>query len=400
MPRIRKGSEVEKNGRWYARVRWTEESGKRRDLWIPAKNKSDAGEIIKKKIQELETVGERALDGDRVKFSDLAKSYKEKKLIPAKFVGDRKVAGLKSYKGPLGVLETLTNHFCNKRIKSIKHSDIEQYKLMRLEIPTNRGQRQIAGVNRELELLRAMFRFAIREGWLIHSPFEMGDPLISKADETKRERVLSFEEEQLLLESCGERTIFYKCRRGNRIVEIEAKDKAEKRKHLRAIIIAAIDTACRRGELFKLKWSDVDFDNRIITIRAMNSKTARKRTIGITPRLHDELEKLWQAGNKNPDDLVFGLSCTIKTSWKSLCDDAKITDLRFHDLRHTAITRMVQTKQPSAAIMKISGHTQFVTFARYVNPDSEMVTNIADALAELSAKAAKESIKVITQTVN
>ena len=251
MPRIRKGSEVEKNGNWYARIRWTEENGKRRDVWIPSKNKSDAGEIVKKKIQELETVGERALDGDRVKFSDLAKIYKEKKLIPARYVGDRKVAGLKSYKGAKGVLETLISHFGNKRIKSIKHSDIEQYKLMRLEIPTNRGQRQIAGVNRELELLRAMFRFAIREGWLIHSPFEKGDPLISKADEVRRERTLSFEEERRLLDACL----------------LEDKQGRQRRLHLRPILIAALDTACRRGELFKLIWNDVDLENSIITIR-------------------------------------------------------------------------------------------------------------------------------------
>ena len=392
MPRIRKGKEVEKNGNWYARVRYTTPEGKRKDLWFPAKNKSHAGEILKKKIQELETVGERALDGDRVKFSHLAKVYKEKKLIPAKYVGDRKVAGLKSYKTPQMILESLASHFGHKRIKSITHSDIEQYKLMRLETPTrSKKQRQIASVNRELEVLRAMLRFAIREGWLIHSPFEMGDPLISKADEVRRERILSFEEEQRLLESCGEREIIYKCRRGKKIVEIKAQDQAEKREHLRAIIIAALDTACRRGELFKLRWSDVDLKNRIITIKAINSKTARKRTIGITSRLQEELEKLWEGGTKNLDELVFGITYTIKTAWKSLCEDAKITDLRFHDLRHTAITRMVQTKQPSAAIMKVSGHSQFVTFSRYVNPDAGIVTDIADALGKLNTKACTQN---------
>lgn len=400
MPRIRKGTEVEKNGHWYARVRYTTAEGKRKDIWIPAKNKSDAGEIVKKKIQELDTVGERALDGDKVKFSHLAKVYKERKLIPAKYVGDRKVAGLKSYKTPQMILEVLVTHFGNRRIKSIKHSEIEQYKLMRLETKTRRKQqRQIASVNRELEVLRAMLRFAIREGWLIRSPFEMGDSLVSKADEVKRERTLSFEEERRLLESCGERIVIYKCRRGTKIVEIRAKDQAEKRKHLRTLIIAALDTACRRGELFKLRWSDVDLKNRILTIKAENSKTAKRRTIGITLRLQEELERLWQVGTKNLDELVLGSFNSIKTSWKSLCEDAKITDLRFHDLRHTAITRMVQTKQPSAAIMKVSGHSQFVTFSRYVNPDEEMVTNIADALAELTSKA-QATIQNSSEMVN
>jgi hypothetical protein len=72
MPRARKGREVEKNGKWYARIRWTEINGKRRDLWFPAKNKTHASGLVEQKLRELKTVGERALDGDRIKFSMLA----------------------------------------------------------------------------------------------------------------------------------------------------------------------------------------------------------------------------------------------------------------------------------------------------------------------------------------
>ena len=61
MPRIRKGAAVEKNGKWYARIRWTDESGKRRDLWLTARNKSHAQELIQEKIQELKEHGERQL---------------------------------------------------------------------------------------------------------------------------------------------------------------------------------------------------------------------------------------------------------------------------------------------------------------------------------------------------
>jgi integrase len=386
MPRVGKGREVERNGRWYARLRYTGADGKRKDIWLPAKNKSHASELLEKKLGELRTVGERSLEGDKVKFSQLAQEYKRKKLIPAKYVGDRKVAGLKSHRTPLWILQTLTGHFGHRRIKSITHSDIEHYKLMRLDTPTNRGQRQIAGVNRELEVLRAMFRFAIREGWLIRSPFEMGEPLVSKADEVRRERILSFEEEQRLLEACGERIIKYKCRRGNKIVEVTAHDQAEKREHLRGLIIAALDTAMRRGELFKLRWRDIDFEKGVALVRAENSKTARARTVGMTSRLFDELVRLYEKKSPGPDDLVFGVTETVKKGWKRLCEQAKITDLRFHDLRHTAITRMVQTGIPSAVIMKVSGHTQMTTFQRYVNPDANAVIEVAKALQVFNAQ--------------
>jgi len=227
MPRIRKGKEVERNGKWYARVRYTAANGKRKDIWLLAKNKSHASELVQQKLQELKTVGESSIDGDKIKFDELAKIYKGKKLVPAQYVGERKIAGLRNHKTPLGFLSALTDYFGSRRIKSITYSDIEEYKLMRLKTPTKRGQRQIASVNRELELLRAILKFAIREGWLLRSPFEMGAALISKADETRRERILSYEEEQRLLNACTNRC-----------------------SHLKPILIAALDTGCRRGELF------------------------------------------------------------------------------------------------------------------------------------------------------
>lgn len=388
MPRIRKGVEVEKNGKWYGRVRYTGADGKRKDVWLPAKNKSHASEIVQKKIQELATVGEQAIEGDKIKFAHLTKIYKEKKLVPAQYVGERKVAGLRNYKTPQGFLPALLDYFGSRRINAIRFSDIEEYKLMRLNTPTKRGQRQIASVNRELELLRAILKFAVREGWLLRSPFEMGTPLVSKADETRRERTLSHYEERQLLEACGERIITYiRCGK-----QITARDKAEKRKHLRALIIAALDTAMRKGELLKLIWRDVDFVSHRIMVKAMNSKTARARTLPMTPRLQLELEKLWQDSGQTLDELVFGIHDTVKKAWKSVCESADIAGLRFHDLRHSAITRMVQSGIPSAVVMKISGHTQHATFARYVNPDAEILANAAEALAAYNSQQRSHEI--------
>lgn len=284
---------------------------------------------------------------------------------------------MKSLLPVLTSLKALVEGFGKRRIKAIRHADVETYKLKRLDTPTIQGkQRSIASANRELELMRAMMRFAIRQGWLTRSPFEMGDSLISKGDETRRERTLSQDEEKRLLAVCTGR-----------------------RAHLRPLLIAAIDTAARRGELFKLCWRDVDFVSRSITIIAENSKTAQARSIGITPRLQEELTQLWEASPKGRDALVFGITSTVKTAFKAALKDAGIEGYRWHDGRHTSITRMVNTKQPSAVIMKVSGHTQRATFARYVNPDNEAITNVADALARLNDDAAS-SPDVATETIN
>ncbi len=66
----------------------------------------------------------------------------------------------------------------------------------------------------------------------------------------------------------------------------------------------------------------------------------------------------------------------FKTAFNKACKIAGLEDLHFHDLRHTAITRMLETLDRSE-VMKISGHTQERTFMRYVNPN---MASIADRL--------------------
>lgn len=119
----------------------------------------------------------------------------------------------------------------------------------------------------------------------------------------------------------------------------------------------------------------------------MNSKTARARRVAATPRLRTELERLRACTPDDPDGLVFGITATVKQSFASACKAAGVDGFRFHDCRHTAITRLVQAGVSPMEVMKISGHTQHVTFARYVNPDTGAISRAADALAAYNKRA-------------
>jgi integrase len=390
MPRQREGFIRVRDGKVYACIQYKGEDGKRKEKMRRAENRTDAKQIIKRLLRELDDAGEQSLDSDRMLFRELAAIYKKSRLIPAAYHGEgegqRKIAGLRSYKTPQGFLETLTRHFGAKRIRNITHDDIEQFKVKRLSEPTRgdvaryenelkknpkaklRSTRAIASVNRELELMRAVMRFAQRQGYITRSPFENGGPLISKSDETRRERVLTHEEERRLLEACSER-----------------------RAHLRPLLVAALDTAMRRGELFKLRWRDVDLLDRKIKITAFNSKTARPRIVAMTQRLVAELKVINAIAPQDPDTLVFGITDTVKKSFAAACKAADIEGFRFHDCRHTAITRMVQAGVAPMEIMKISGHTQHVTFARYVNPDAGAVQRAADALTAFNEAAGAQN---------
>lgn len=393
MPRERTGSIFKRekelaNGKkqitWWARITYTDDVTKRRhDLQRRAQNKAHAKELLEKLQTDYDASGGKALIHERKTFEDLASHYDKNYLKPAEYVNGRKVSGLRSLDSPKTNLKLLREYFGKRSLRSITYGDIQSYKNLRFETPTNReldkdgnpiGKRSIAAVNRELSTLNKMLNIAEREGWIITNPLKRGDTLISLADENQRERVLTREEEARLLEACK-----------------------DERAYLRAILICALDTALRKNEMLSLSWSDIDFENEVITIRAFNSKTATKRLVPMTKRLKREIEKLYEQ-SQDKTETVFGIKGNIKRAFRTVCKNAKIYDFVLHDCRHTAITRMVALRLPGEEVMKISGHTQMKTFLRYLNPTNESLKRAAFALDSFHAQI--EQTEIANELVN
>lgn len=359
MGRERTGSIIEKKGKIYARVRFRDENGKLRDLMKIAETKADAKTKLKELLSQSETLSAKQLDAVNLTLRELAEFYRKNYLHRAVYVGDKKVSGVRGLEAAIYALNPVVGYFGSYRIKDITYGDINRYKQFRLSTPTKHGtQRNVATVNKELGKLKRMFNIAIQEQFLTRSPFSNGVSLMT--DEEHRTRVLSFDEEQRLLEAI--KSNLY-------------------RKHLVGIVLVALDCALRRGEIFTLKWSDCDLTKRTIIVRAFNSKTARKRTVAMTSRVHCELSRIWgEAEVKEQDALIFGVSVTIKTAWKKICSEAKIENFRFHDCRHTAITRMIKAGMSPVEAMKISGHTTLRAFNIYANLDADAIFQAANAL--------------------
>lgn len=335
-------------GKPYARVTYIDEFGKRKDVRRRAFSRTHARQLIKEMLREIDERGEASLDTSRLSFAQLARHYKDNYATPARYVESRKIAGLRSHVEVKRIVEILVDHFGNKLLRSITHGDVLRFRTQRLDkrvtfkkAPSR--QRSIATVNRELTVLRRMLSIALREGWILKHPFSGSDTVISPADETKRIRVLSREEEELLLDACD-----------------------ENRSRLKPIVICALDTGMRRGEILSLRWRDVDLASRRINIQAMNTKTLRSRSVPMSQRLSDELEQL---PVRDPSARVFGITDTIKRSWATAKRIAGIDDLKFHDLRHTYATRLVQGGLPIAEVSRILGHTNIATTFRYANID-------------------------------
>lgn len=351
-------------GNLYARLQYKDASGKWKEKLRPISDKRSAGRIVEEMRRDLNEYGQESFTSDKITFDQLVSEYESTKLTEAKYTNGVKISGRKSLLPVRSALVPLREHFDKRPLRSIKPTDIEVYKNKRLHTPTTYGTfRKIASVNRELELLRAILNYAVQNEWIPRNPFILTKGIISKAAEVERDRILSFEEEAGLLSVCIGR-----------------------RSHLKSLLICALDTAMRRGEIFKMKWRDVDFNTNEIFVPQTNTKTDHARTVGITPRLRTELEHLWESSPKDSNGLVFGITNTIKTSFASACREADISNFRFHDCRHTATTRMIASGSPHTEVMKITGHTQIKTFLRYLNITSETTKQVASRLEEYLSK--------------
>lgn len=387
----------DKNGNesYYARITRTDGDGKAKQITQKAESKSHARRLYAELKDKFDSRGENAITGDKMLFRELCDHYETDKLFEARYHGTganrRKVAGVSSLQTARHYLSVLKTHFGAKRITFITHNDIEKFKLKRLATITKYGrERSVSDVNHSLKLLRAMLRFAITKSWLLESPFLKGKPLISTADENKRDRILSFDEERRLIAVCSEKREMTYTRKDRTTGEPKTVKAfiESRRKHLVPIILTAIETAMRHGELIKLRWRDVDLTKRQIYILATNTKTAKARTVPITEIVFEQLSELWEQSPKDKDAIVFGINDSIKKAFSNARSDAGLENLVFHDLRHTAITRMVEAGMPPMQIMSISGHTQMTTFARYVNADSNTVKRVGDAMNDFRAKQA------------
>ena len=245
------------------------------------------------------------------------------------------------------ILEHLKSFFKGKILSKISARDIEDYKQKRLEKvkpPT---------VNRELAILKHMFNLAIKWKYVDTNPVKEVEFFQERELAT---RTLKKDEAQRLIEASN----------GN----------------LKPLIIVALNTGMRRGELLKLKWNDLDFDNHFIYIK--ETKTAKVRKVPMSPMVERTLKSI-----ERKCEFVFQSPKTkkgqkdVRTGWRNACERAGIHDFRFHDLRHTAATWMVAVGIDLVTVKEILGHANIKTTMRYAHPTPENKRKAVNALAAI-----------------
>ena len=281
-------------------------------------------------------------------------------------------------------LKPILDHFGERTLADIKTADIEDF-IADLRKPRIAGRRKTprvlksASINRTIEILRHMMNWAVGREYIDRTPFRRGtETLIRKLrEDNQRRRRISEDEEARLL--------------------------AVAPPLLRSMIIAALDTGMRKGEMLALFFGDIDSARGLITLRGETTKSRRTRLVPMaTARLRAVLEwlQLDADGQKKAADApVFSdetgeplgsfrtasVTAVLKAhdvppmwksyNWTALMPECraefKRINLHWHDLRHEYASRLVEKGVPLAQVRDLLGHASITTTERYDNQKLE-----------------------------
>lgn len=357
MPKINEGyirERIEKSAKgkekiiYTARYQYIDDAGRRRDKTKIVANKTEGNNWLKQQAREHETKNSN-FGKKEIRFLEFTEEIED--ILRNR----RSVATM------LIQLNFLREYFGKIKLTDITFQHLEGYRDWRRKNKIQFKYKEArtvkdATIAKEFGLLSKIFTIAKERKYLSVSPFAFGGTLVSGKSET-HEALMTAEQEKRLLEACL------------------TKDKyGHTREHLYPIIIFAIDTASRRGEIRLLEWRDVDLERQVINLRKETTKSHRARRIPMTARLMEVLEN-HKPKNAKPTERVFTQSA-FKKSYAKVLEMAGLENFTFHDLRHVGTTRFIEKNFNPALAMKIVGHEQMSTFSRYLNPTPESLVEI------------------------
>jgi len=195
-----------------------------------------------------------------------------------------------------------------------------------------------ATINRELACLRALFSYAENQNLIAYNPIKR---LTMLKEHNKRLRYLTIEEIERLLKA----------------IDLE---------YLRVIVIIALGTGMRRGEILQLKWKYINFEEQYIEVGVDEraTKSGKRRIVPIDDYVVEVLRN-WKSDSEYlfcKDDRPLQ---EVKKSFKGALKKAGIKDFTFHDLRHTFASHAVMNGMDLYTLQKILGHSSIEMTKRY-----------------------------------
>ncbi len=299
--------------------------GRRREKIGPSKRQAEV--VLKKRlVQVAENKFLEIEKYDKIEFGKMADLYLEDYSKPNKRSSRRDATSINNLKPFFG----------EKYLHEITPLDIEKYKRRR------QGQVSNATVNREVGCLKHIFAKAVEWRMVKENP---GRKVRLLREKNARLRYLEEKEIARLCDACPE--------------------------HLKPVVIIALNTGMRKEEILSLRWKDVDFRTR--TISVLDTKNGESREIPINDLVHESLlamrrlpDSPWVFCKENGER--YG---NVRKSFEGAKKRAGIVDFRFHDLRHTFASHLVMAGVDLKTVQELLGHKSFEMTLRYahLSPD-------------------------------
>ncbi len=217
-----------------------------------------------------------------------------------------------------------------------------------MTLPTE-FKRSAGTINKYMSVLSRMLNLAVRE-WRLLDRNPAAD--IGKKKEPRgRVRFLSDEERTALLEACGKSDW----------------------KGLHALVLLAISTGARRGELINLKWTDVDLNPKAARATIHETKNGDARVLPLVGKALEAVRELKLQGSARSEYLFSqpsgfpGPYIHFDNYWQEALTAAGITDFRFHDLRHTCASYLASQGSSLLEIADTLGHRTLQMVKRYAH---------------------------------
>jgi integrase len=279
-------------------------------------------------------------------------------------------------------------------------ADLESLKLADIgvwHLDKHRSARLKAGIrpstiNRDVAELKSALTKAVQWHHVKAHPLAELKPL--RIDKRPKVRFLSSDEHARLLEALAARDARIKAERERANAWRRERGYAELRDlralrfadHLESMILVSLNTGLRRGELFHLRWADVNLPGRVLTVVGGTSKSGQTRYLPLNDAAFAALVA-WRNQTEG-QDLVFpnehGRAFdNVNKSWRHLLKDAGITGFRWHDMRHDFASKLVMAGVPLNTVRDLLGHADLNTTLRYAHlaPDHK-----AEAVQRLCAE--------------
>ena len=282
-----------------------------------------------------------ALQRESLRFSELLEEYLQWSEVHKR---------PSSYKRDQTAARRLLREFGQTSISAITQKMVEDFQSQRAQ------EVKPATVNRSMETLSHLFTKAIDWGYVQINPTQRVKQLETPPG---RIRYLSLEERDRLLVECAPNLMLY------------------------AVVVTALETGMRRGELRGLKWEDVSFETRTIYLHRTKNNTAR--AVPISDRLLVLLQTLH---SQRVGEFVFSkLDGKPYGDWKrsfaTACRRAGVKGFRFHDLRHTFASYLVMGGVDIRTVQELLGHQDIKMTVRYCQLSQQ---HLFDAVNKTSRK--------------